>query len=213
MIPQKLAQLELEEKPRVAEGSTRRKGMKQMAKSRGVFEKTPKSGEWWVRYAGSDGKIHRERCTWDKIREAGIQVDAATGLERPGKALAQKLYRDRVAQRDRGEKLRAINAHRTVYFRELFADAVTHVRAHNRGAWIDELRIEKMRKKFGDYPAAAIPLQKLQAWFDAQKWSTPATAAIAGRYRLSIGWPRRITACERISVDWWSTANRKITHD
>jgi hypothetical protein len=35
--------------------------MNEVRKQRGVFEKAPGSGAWWIRYADADRKISREK--------------------------------------------------------------------------------------------------------------------------------------------------------
>jgi site-specific recombinase XerD len=62
---------------------------KQQTKQRGVFEKIPGSGVWWVRYADSSGRIHREK--------AGPRGDAV------------KLYTIRKSDALHGKKLPDLN--------------------------------------------------------------------------------------------------------
>ena len=42
-----------------------------MTAHRGVFEKVPGSGEWWVRFADGSGRIRREKCG---AKSAAIQL-------------------------------------------------------------------------------------------------------------------------------------------
>ena len=58
---------------------------KEAKKVRGIYEKFPGSGVWWIRYAGPDGRIRREKI----------------GL----KAAAFTLYRKRKTEVLQGKKL------------------------------------------------------------------------------------------------------------
>ena len=84
--------------------------MKSSKKIRGVFEKIPGSGIWWIRYAGADGRIRREK--------AGAR----------GAAL--KLYRKRKTQVLQGEKLPETFRKRPVLFSELVGDVLEYSRTN-----------------------------------------------------------------------------------
>jgi hypothetical protein len=55
--------------------------VKQM-KERGIYEKVPGSGIWWVRYAAADGKEHRE--LGGKLTDARALVERRRTEKRRG---------------------------------------------------------------------------------------------------------------------------------
>jgi len=79
-------------------------------KRRGVFEKVPGSGEWWIRYADTLGRIRREKAgTWTSARD---------------------LYIKRKAEVLQGSKLPEKLRQRPAGFREIAASALTYSKAH-----------------------------------------------------------------------------------
>jgi len=74
-------------------------------KVRGIFEKVPGSNVWWIRYAGADGRIRREK--------AGRRRDALD------------LYRKRKTQVLQGEKLPETFRKRPALFSELIDSMTT----------------------------------------------------------------------------------------
>jgi integrase len=156
---------------------------------RGTYEKVRGSGAWSIRYADSHGKIRRERVTWKKLAAAGIRVPTRTRLAQPGKDLAERLYRDRVSKRDRGESSPSVLRQRTVRISELCDDAIAYTRANNLGFKWDGYRIGVLKRNFGDLPAD-LPTENFREWFSAQDWG-PATfnrykAMLSLIYRLAI---------------------------
>jgi integrase len=116
---------------------------------RGVFERVPGSGIWWIRYADATGRIRREK--------AGP------------KSWAIDLYRKRktdvLARKKLPERLRA----RIVRFSELADDALEYVKANNEGHKVDTYRITRLKEEFGNR-SAEIPIHELRTWFDDQEW-------------------------------------------
>ena len=58
----------------------------QKMKTRGIFEKVPGSGVWWVRFTDADGNYHREKCgSWTTARKNLTlrQADALKGVRLP----------------------------------------------------------------------------------------------------------------------------------
>jgi hypothetical protein len=81
-----------------------------MKNPKGVFEKVPGSGIWWIRYADANGKIHRE-----KIGNKGAAI---------------KLYAKRKTEVLQGKKLPEQFRAKLVTFSELADDAIEWARAH-----------------------------------------------------------------------------------
>ena len=69
--------------------------MREISKVRGVFEKLPGSGVWWIRYADSMGKAHREKAGAKNVAIALYQK-RKTGILL-GEKLPEKLRRKRSA--------------------------------------------------------------------------------------------------------------------
>jgi hypothetical protein len=82
-------------------------------KIRGVFEKVPGSGIWWVRHSDTHGRLRRE-----KAGSRGMGV---------------KLYQKRKMEALQGRKLPESIRHREILLSELLADAAEHTRLRYRG--------------------------------------------------------------------------------
>lgn len=131
---------------------------KEAKKVRGIYEKVPGSGVWWIRYSDATGRIRREK--------AGLKQTAET------------LYRKRKTEVLQGKKLPE-SRKRAVSFEELTKDALDYSKAHKRSYKDDKWRFEKLRKHFGDRPADGITPQDIERYLAAKiehdKWA-PATA-------------------------------------
>lgn len=107
-------------------------------KQRGVYEKVPGSGTWWVRYSDSTGRIRREK--------AGL------------KQAAETLYRKRKTEVLQGKKLPEKLRHANVSFDEIARDALEYSRA-NKGHESyrnDKWNMETLRDWFGGRAAADV---------------------------------------------------------
>jgi len=80
-------------------------------KIRGVFEKIPSSGVWWMQYFDAQGRHRREK--------AGLK--SAAGI----------LYRKRKTEALQGKKLPESLRARVVRFSELAKDALEYCQANN----------------------------------------------------------------------------------
>lgn len=120
-----------------------------MSRTKGVFEKKPGSGIWWVRYADATGRIRREK--------AGA------------KAAAIKLYSKRKTQVLQGEKLPELTRRRVVMFGEIANDALAYCKAHNQGHKFDAYRIGRLEQQFGNC-RAELSIDDVRRWFDEQDW-------------------------------------------
>lgn len=125
----------------------RREEMKIEQKAvRGVFEKVPGSGVWWVRYADDSGRIRREKMG--------------------NKGAATKLYQKRKNDVREGIKLPEFRAKR-VSFSELADDAIEWAKV-NKLTWRDdEIRLKPLRDLFGGRLAESITPQEIERWFSA----------------------------------------------
>jgi integrase len=102
---------------------------------KGVFEKFPGSGVWWIRFADAAGKYRREKV--------GTKSAAIT------------LYRMRKVQAGEGVKLPPLRRAR-VSFSELCDDAISYIKATYRRPADDVARVEVVRSWFPGQAAATI---------------------------------------------------------
>lgn len=139
-------------------------------RSRGVFEKVPGSGVWWVRHVDAQGRLRREK--------AGT------------KSAAKELYRKRKQQALEGRKLPEKLHRAPASFREIAQDVLAYSDAHKRSARNDHSRMERLLEWFGDRPAESITAQEIERHFGGEDWS-PATvnryrALLSLTYKLAI---------------------------
>ena len=123
-------------------------------KQRGIFEKVPRSGEWWIRFVDASGRYRREK--------AGMK----------GAALA--LYRKRKVEALQGKKLPEKLRRAPVFFREVAEDALAWSDVHKRSARNDHSRMGKLLTWFGEKPADSISPDEIERRFQNEAWS-PAT--------------------------------------
>lgn len=144
----------------------------QQKKTRGVYEKLPGSGVWWVRYADSNGKIRREK--------AGTLSSA------------RQLYGIRRAASWQGFKLpHTVKSKLT--FAMLAKDAQAHLLTQNRTGG-DSDRIKLLVEVFGEMLADAIKPQdieqRLNKLAEDRKWKPGTTnrhkAVLSMVYRLAV---------------------------
>ncbi len=111
--------------------------------TRGVFEKVPGSGVWWIRYADASGRICREK--------AGLKQSALN------------LYRKRKTEVLQGKKLPETRK-RVVSFEELTRDALDYSRAQksHESYRNDQWNSEVLLKWFGRQEAAGISPQEIE---------------------------------------------------
>src|SRR6478672_10139322 len=100
---------------------------------RGVYEKLPGSGVWWIRYADTMGRIRREK--------AGTKSSALT------------LYRKRKTETLQRKKLPENLRTPMVSFAELSRDALAYSKAHKRSYDDDVIRMEKLLARFRERAA------------------------------------------------------------
>lgn len=133
---------------------------KQEKKIRGVFEKVPRSGIWWIQYWDATGRRRREK--------AGRRSDAVMLLS---KRKTEKLQRKKLP-----ENLRS----KLVTFGELLDDAIEHSKAQNgeRSTLELEMKYGTLRPIFGSRAAEGITKQEIVRWLTTtatdREWA-PAT--------------------------------------
>jgi integrase len=123
--------------------------------TRGVFEKAPGSGVYWIRYVDGEGRFRREKIGT--------------------KSAAIKLYRRRKTEADEGVKLPANLRRRAIPFREIVDIAIEYVEARYSRPADDVARLEVIKGWFGGKSAGSLTadeietkLQEIQA---ANHWS------------------------------------------
>jgi site-specific recombinase XerD len=143
-------------------------------RQRGVFEKFPGSGVWWIRHSDSTGRIRREK--------AGT------------KSAALQLYRKRKMQTLEGKKLPERLRAPLISFTELAQDCLAYSKAHKRSYHDDVNRMERLLGWFRDWTADSVTPQDIERRMteaaEENDWA-PATvnrlrALISLTYRLGI---------------------------
>ena len=124
-------------------------------KQRGIFQKVIDSGEWWVRYADTMGRIRREKAgTW---------------------ASARDLYIKRKAEVLQGRKLPEKLRQRLLGFREIADDAVAYIKQEYARPADDVARVEVVKEWFGGRAAESITREEVRAALNSateeKKWS------------------------------------------
>ena len=121
--------------------------------TRGVFEKIPGSGIFWIRFVDSEGKYRRE-----KIGSYSAAV---------------KLYRKRKTQADEGVKLPPTRK-RSVPFSDLADDAIAYVKEEYARPADDVARLELLKKYFTGRADSITPKlirSTLKTLTAAKRWS------------------------------------------
>jgi site-specific recombinase XerD len=140
-------------------------------RARGIFEKVPGSGEWWIRYADSTGRIRREK--------AG------------NRSAAVNLYRKRKSEVLQGVKLPETLRAKKVSFNDLAKDALEYSKMHKRSYGDDVIRMAKLQESFADRAAESITPQEIERWLSSKTKLKPATlnryrALLCLTYRLAV---------------------------
>lgn len=130
--------------------------------ARGVWEKIPGSGIWWIHYVDAEGQRHREK------------------VGRKGDAI--RLYHQRKADALAGRKLEKPLRQRERTFREFADHAIEYAKKDKANPADDEQKIGVLVSEFGDRPAASLTQQELAAFLESRQTS-PATF---NRYRATL---------------------------
>jgi site-specific recombinase XerD len=141
---------------------------------RGVFEKVPGSGEWWIRYVDASGRYRREK--------AG------------SKSTAIGLVRKRKTEALQGKKLPEKLRRATVTFADISRDALAYSKAHKRTYGDDLARVERILGWFRNRSADSLTPQEIERHFEQcmeeEEWA-PSTvnhyrSLLSLTYRLAI---------------------------
>ncbi len=127
-------------------------------KQRGIFEKVPGSGVWYIRYVDAQGRYRREKA----------------GAKSAAISLYMKRKQEALEGRKLPEKLRRAPAS----FREIAQDALEYSK-HKRSCPMNKCRMKRLLEWFDDRPAESIPPQEFEQRLGSQGWA-PATI---NRYR------------------------------
>jgi hypothetical protein len=112
-----------------------------MKKTRGMFEKIPGSGVWWIRFTDAEGEYRREKCgSW---------------------ATAAKLLKKRNGDAVEGRKLGSLRQ-RTVTFGEIADDALEYSRQHKRSYKDDQSRMKRLKEWFGNRAAESLTVGEIE---------------------------------------------------
>lgn len=144
---------------RAVPGSREEKTMK----LRGIFEREPGSGIWWICYFDHIGRRHREKVGT--------------------KSSAILLYRKRKQEALEGKKLPEKLRRPSVSFVELSRDALAYSKAHKRSYGDDVIRAERVLAWFRDRAADSITAQEIEQKLTKSTEENEWAPATANRYR------------------------------
>jgi integrase len=143
-------------------------------KQRGIFEKVPGSGVWWIVYFDQFGKRHREK--------AGT------------KSVAIKLYGKRKQHVLEGKKLPELFRKPSVNFSQLIEDALAYSKRNKRSYKTDVPRFASLKGWFGSHAAEELTPKEIENTLgraaEKEKWA-PSTfnhyrSLMSLSYRLGI---------------------------
>jgi site-specific recombinase XerD len=147
------------------------------SKPRGVFEKKPGSGIWWIQYFDAEGHRHRERV--------GRKSSAIT------------LYQKRRTEVVEGKKLPILRNVVVITFDEIAKDALEYSRSHKISFEDDEDRMNYVLEEFGGRPVDSIRPNEIERWLSRMtrqvgKERVPLKPATLNRYRALLSLVFRI---------------------
>jgi integrase len=122
---------------------------------RGVYEKFPGSGQWWICFWDSQGRKRREK--------AGT------------KSAAIKLANKRRTEALQGRKLPETLRQRIATFKEIATDALDYSKLHKRSYRDDKYRMGRLQDWFGERPAQSLTPGEIERRLAGEDW-TPATS-------------------------------------
>jgi integrase len=166
-------------------------------KQRGIFEKQPGSGIWWICYFDQFGKKRREK--------AGT------------KSVAVKLYGKRKQQVLEGKKLPEIFRKPSVDFAQLADDALAYSKRNKRSYKTDLPRVARLKGWFGAHPAEELTPKEIEYRLakeaEKEQWA-PSTfnhyrSLLSLSYRLGI-LNRKVTANPARSVPHRREDNNRV---
>lgn len=133
---------------------------------RGLYEKVPDSGVWWIRWTDSKGQLHREK--------AGRKSDAITLINKRRTEVIQKAKLP--------EKFRT-----KVTFGSLCDDALEHSKVSNNHKVTHDLKLKiaKLRPVFGNTDVAKIVKQDIVRWLTSEAETREWSAATRNRWQAA----------------------------
>src|ERR1700675_2204292 len=164
---------------------------------RGVFERVPGSGVWWVCYFDRFGKRHREK--------AGT------------KSVATKLYGKRKQQVLEGKKLPELFRKPSINFSQLADDALVYSKRNKRSYKTDVPRFASLKEWFGSHAADELTPRDIENTLaraaEKEKWA-PSTfnhyrSLMSLSYRLGIR-NRKVTSNPARSVTHRREDNNRV---
>ncbi len=140
-----------------------KEGRKKEPTTRGLWERDPGSGVWWIRYRDGDGKLHREKI--------GRKSDAL--------AFLNKRRNERRVGVKMPENLRTA----PIKFSEI-ADYITDefTQAHHEDSRNIKQRLSKLTATFGERSAESIRPEEIDRWLS----QNTKTGSTANRYRSAM---------------------------
>jgi site-specific recombinase XerD len=150
--------------------------------TKGVYERVPDSGIWWIRYADARGKEHREKV--------GKRSSAIT------------LYSKRKTEALQRKKLPESFLVNGVTFATLCEDAIQHAERENspKSAYELRLKVAELLPTFGDLRAEDIKKQEIAEWLAVESKKRNWKASSRNR------WQAALSLIFRVGID-----NEKIT--
>ena len=168
-----------------------------MDNPRGIVERIPGSGVWWIRWTDHNGKRHLEK--------AGRRSDAVSLLS---KRQHEKLLRRKLPERLQGGP--------TLTFGQIAQDALAHSKEQNgeRSTAELKLKLDIIGPAFNDRPAEGITKQDITEWLmeqtDERTWS-PATR---NRYQAAFSLVFRVAVDnEKLENNPASKIKRRTEHN
>jgi integrase len=133
---------------------------------RGIYERKPGSGVWWVRWTDSRGSLHREK--------AGRRSDAKTLVD---KRRTETLQRKKLPEQFLSK----------VTFDSLCDDALEHSKATNNSKVTHDLKLKiiKLRPVFGPAEASTISKQDIVRWLTRQAQTREWLASTLNRWQAA----------------------------
>lgn len=128
---------------------------------KGVYERVPGSGVWWVRHADESGQIRREKVGT--------------------KSAAIKVYHKRKTEALEGKILPKNLRAKRILFYELAQDALEYSRQRKKSYADDKVRMARLKEWIGNRPAESIKPHEIERWL-AEK-SERLKPATLNRYR------------------------------
>jgi integrase len=144
---------------------------------RGVFEKHPGSGEWWICYWDAQGRKRREK--------AGTKSNAID------------LYRKRKNEALQGKKLPEKLRRATISFKEIADDAIADIERRYRRPADDVARLNVLIDWFGVREAASITATEIEAKFYSAAARSAWSPATVNHYRTIMSLAYRLARRNR----------------